>query len=225
MKLSKAILRPGTILSVLENGQITASAPGLFSSEDADLLPPIMPWWELCGTHTNVYSEPVEGDEVWVLNVTDNPLQLYWFRKDDSLEHNQSLIQEGNCEILCNRESGLGYATIYFSDGSGWVIRNDESKLQIYPDGHIEMGMNWPHRTIKIDPDAIHVGSGEKEHPACFGDITSDIFTELYGMLTTAAEAAKTTPYTMAIGSIFETTAEKIKSMIPEIISTHVKID
>ena len=37
MKLSKAILRPGTILSVLENGQITASAPGLFSTEDADL--------------------------------------------------------------------------------------------------------------------------------------------------------------------------------------------
>jgi hypothetical protein len=44
-------------------------------------------------------------------------------------------------------------------------------------------------------------------------------------MISAAAQAAKTTPYTAAIGAIFETSAEKIKSKIPEIISTHVKID
>jgi hypothetical protein len=224
MKLSKAILRPGTILSVLENGKITASAPGLFSEEDADGLPPIMPWWELCGTHSNVYSEPIVGDEIWVLNVTDNPLQLYWFRKDDTLEHDSDLIAEGNCEILCNREAGMGYATIYFSDGSGWVIKNDESRLQIFPDGHITLGMNWPHRTITIDPEAIHIGSGEG-HPACYADKTSEILVKLVGMLKAVASAAKTNPYTIQIGNIMSPQLGTIEGMIPDIVSTHVKID
>ena len=100
-------------------------------------------------------------------HLTDNPLQLYWFRKDPHIDANKEIFEEGgieNVEIFCNRESGLGYATLYFSDGSGWILRNDDSRLQIFPDGHIELGMNWPHRTIKIDSNAISLGDGE--HPA-----------------------------------------------------------
>lgn len=225
MKLSKAILRPGIILSVLDSGKITASAPGLFSAEDGDGLPPIMPWWELCGTHTNVYSEPVVGDEVWVLNVTDNPLQLYWFRKDDYFEHNADIIAEGNCEILCNREAGLGYATIYFSDGSGWVVRNDDSRLQIFPDGSIDLGMKNPHRTIRIDPGAIHLGATASEHPAVYGDILVDLLTQLSGMLHGVSVAASTTPYTLQISNVMEPALASIDALIPEILSMHVKLD
>ena len=83
MKLVNGILRPGEVLEVLENGKIKASAPGLFSEEDKDLIPPVMPFWELIGSHANTFSTPTEGDEVWILNLTDNPLQLYWFRKDN----------------------------------------------------------------------------------------------------------------------------------------------
>lgn len=225
MKLAAGILRPGIILEVLDNGKIKASAPGLFSSEDKDLIPPIMPFWELIGSHSNSFSTPIKGDEVWVLNLTDNPLQLYWFRKDPHIDTNKEIFEEGgieNVEILCNRESGLGYATLYFSDGSGWILRNDDSRLQIFPDGHIELGMNWPHRTIKIDSNAISLGDGE--HPACYGDETANILLKICGLLQALGMAAKTNPYTMALAPLFNQ-AKNIQEDIPGIKSTHVKID
>lgn len=225
MRLLNGTLRPGTILEVMENGKIKASVPGLFHEEDKDACPPIMPFWELIGSHANMFSTPIKGDEVWVLNMADNPYQLYWFRKDNQSEINQEILEETkgeNVEILCNRESGIGYATLYFSDGTGWVLRNDDSKLQIFPDGHIELGMDWPHRTISIDAGAISLGDGA--HPACYGDETADILLELCGLLEAAAKVAKTSPYTMAMGELLEK-AGQIKNNIPGIKSTHVKID
>ena len=97
MKLSQGILRPGRVLEVLDNGKIKATAPGLFNAQDQPLLPPILPFpsW-----HANSYSSPKVGDEVWVLNLMDNPLQLHWFRKDNFTEN--PVIQEENVEVLCN---------------------------------------------------------------------------------------------------------------------------
>ena len=82
MRLSNAILRPGKVLEVVDaNGTIKVSAPGLFSDQDdPKLLPPVTP---LLLLHSNQYSTPIVGNEVWVLNFTDNTQQLYWFRKDN----------------------------------------------------------------------------------------------------------------------------------------------
>lgn len=227
MKLLNGTLRPGIILEVLENGKIKASAPGLFMAEDKDLNPPIMPFWELIGGHANTFSTPTKNEEIWILNLDDNPLQLYWFRKDHHIDANKEIFEEGgteNVEILCNRESGVGYATLYFSDGSGWMLRNDDSRLQIFPDGHIELGMKWPHRIIKIDPKAIHLGAGKTEHPACYGDETATILLKICGLLQALGKVAKTNPYTMALGPLFEQ-AKKIQEDIPGIKSPHVKLD
>lgn len=225
MKLTNGILRPGEILEVLENGKIKASAPGLFAEEDKDLNPPIMPFWELIGSHANTFSTPVVGDEIWLLNLTDNPMQLYWFRKDNHIEANADIFSEAgtaNVEILCNRESGVGYASLFFSDGTGWMLRNDDSRLQIFPDGHIELGMNWPHRTITIDPNSIRLGDGA--HPAAYGDEVANILMKICGLLQNAAKAAKTTPYTMALAPIFDC-AKTIQEDIPGVKSAHVQID
>lgn len=225
MRLGSGTLRPGVILEVLENGKIKASAPGLFSSADVALIPPIMPFWELIGGHANTFSTPIVGDEVWVLNMSDNPLQLYWFRKDPHIDHNKEIFEEAgteNVEILCNRESKLGYATLYFADGTGWILRNDDSRLQIYPDGHIELGMNWPHRTIRIDSKSISLGDGE--HPACFGDETANILLKICGLLQALGKAASTSPYTMALAPLFNQ-AKNIQEDIPGIKSSHVKLD
>ena len=225
MKLVNGILRPGEILEVLENGKIKASAPGLFFEGDKDKNPPIMPFWELIGSHANTFSTPRVGDEIWLLNLTDNPYQLYWFRKDDHVEENKDIFAEAgtaNVEILCNREAGLSYASLFFADGTGWVLRNDESRLQIFPDGHIELGMNYPHRTITIEPAAIRFGNGE--HPACFGDTTADILLKICGLLQNAGKAARTTPHTMALAPIFDL-AKVIQEDIPGIKSSHIKLD
>lgn len=227
MKLINAILRPATIVEVVEggNGKIKVDAPGLFLEEEKDLNPPIMPFWELIGGHANTFSTPIVGDEVWILNLTDNPLQLYWFRKDNHIEANAGIFSEAgtaNVEILCNREAGTGYASLFFADGTGWMLRNDDSRLQIFPDGHIELGMNYPHRTIKINSEAIMLGDGA--HPACYGDEVAKILMKICGLLQLLGTAAGSTPYTMALKPIFELGA-KIQEDIPGIKSTHVKID
>ena len=81
MKLLKGTIRPGQVLEVFENGDIKASAPGLFSfSDDPAKMPPIMAWQ--IGSNCNSFSKPLVNDDVWIMNFEDNPRQLYWFRKD-----------------------------------------------------------------------------------------------------------------------------------------------
>ena len=81
MKLFKGTIRPGLVLEILEDGLIKASAPGLFSIiDDPNMLPPIMPWF--IGNNSNAFSKLKQYDDVWIMNFSDNPQQLYWFRKD-----------------------------------------------------------------------------------------------------------------------------------------------
>lgn len=226
MKLLDGILRPGIILDIMTDGKIKAASPGLFTMEDKDKNPPIMPFWELIGSHTNTFSQPNIGDEVWILNIVNNPLQLYWFRKDDHIENNKEIFEEvgsQNVEILYNKESGLGYASIFFSDGTGWVLKNDDSRFQIFPDGHIEMGINWPHRKITIDTDSINIG-GNGTHSACFGDETANILLKICGLLQALGQASMTNPYIMPLSPIFNMAAS-IQNDIPGIKSSHVKLD
>lgn len=225
MKLSNGVLRPGLVLDVFENGQIKASAPGLFDGYNEDLNPPINPFFDLINNHQNSYSAPRVGDEVWILNFADNPLQLYWFRKDNHFEHNEEIFREtgyANVEILCNLESGLGYASLFFSDGTGWVLRNNDSKLQIYPNGKIEMGMDIPHRSITIDKDSIKLGG--ETHTACYGDAVAEVLLKLCGVLEVAAKAAGTDIHLMPLIPAFQMISE-VKSHINGIQSSHVKLD
>lgn len=223
MKLLHGTLRPGRVIEVLGGGKIRVEAPGLFSAEDKDLLPPVYPWF---GQHANSYSEPLEGDEVWVMNFEDNPLQLHWLRKDDRTTPNQSLEGEENVEVLCNREAEDGWATIYFSNGTGWMFRNGDSYMQIRADGSIILNPNIPSRCIHLCPDSISLGSENKSaHPAAFGDQVQDVLETISTCLATMRQAASTNPYTAAIGAAIGGTPEKIQSVIPTIASVNVTMD
>lgn len=223
MKLGNAILRPGKVIEVLDDGKIRASVPGLFSEEYKDKLPPIHPFFT---QHTNAYSDPKVYDDVWVLNFYDNPLDLHWFRKDNFPENNKEILQEENVEVLCNREAGLGWAQIYFSDGTGWIIRNDESLIQIRKDGSILLQMDWPHRTIDINSGNISLGSeGESAHPAALGDKTQDSITAICGLFNVIATVAKSNPYTMMIGTTIDSLLPDVQKTIGPIASNHVTLD
>jgi hypothetical protein len=234
MKLINAILRPGEILEVLENGKIKASAPGLFSDSDNPvLLPPIMPFWELMGSHPNIYSTPIVGDEIWVLNLTDNPLQLYWFRKDPHIDNNKDIFLEAGetpVEILCNIESGVGYASLFFSDGTGWVLKNDQSRLQIDANGDVIMTNGFPNRNMIINTNGVYLGvdldnldDTEKTHPVTYADELMEVLNQLCGVLELTAIAAGANPYTMALQMPLNKVAN-VKKLIPNIESPHVKI-
>ena len=236
MKLHKGTIRPGTVREVLDNGVIKASAPGLFSfDDDPALMPPIMPWF--IGHNTNAYSSPKLYDDVWIINFTDNPRQLYWFRKDRITDNinivnadNATILsgdaKEENVEILCNREVGGDWATIYFSDGSGWIISKGASKVQIRPDGSILLTNNTPHRDIEIAADAIRLGTAEKSNrPVAYGDAVETSFMTLVSILSNVAKTALANPYTMPIGTTLMTSLAQLSQAVPEISSPHIKID
>lgn len=229
MQLMYAALRPGKVIEVIEGGQgkIKAHVPGLFTVEDKDLNPPIMPFFEICGAHSNQFSTPCVDDAVWILNLADNPRQLYWFRKDDHKVNNEEIFSSDgatNVEILCHRklgEGGSSHAILYFSDGSGWILRKDASRLQIFPDGHIELGMEDPKRVVTIDGEAIKLGGAD--HPGCFADKTKERLDEICNLLLNAAKAAQSNPHTMALVPVFNK-AQQIMDKTQEIVSDHIKL-
>lgn len=225
MKLFKGTIRPGTVREVLENGAVKATAPGLFSFEDdINNMPPIMPWQ--IGSNCNSFSKPKIYDDIWIMNFADNPRQLYWFRKD-RIEHNKNIpITEENVEILCNRETGGEWCTIYFSDGSGWVIGKGDSKMQIRKDGTILLSTGFPNRSIDINNSGISIGSeGKSKHSAAYGDGVEDVILSLCGMLSNVAQIALTNPHTASIGTTILSNMTEITGKIPNISSNHVTID
>ena len=223
MKLANGILRPGRVLEVLDGGKIRAEVPGLFSADDKDKLPPIYPF---LSSHSNSYSHPKEYDEVWILSFSDNPLQLHWFRKDNISENDKNILSEENVEILCNRETGMDWATIYFSDGSGWIISKGDSKIQINKEGNILLYTPNPHRIIDINDKCISIGSeGESAHPAAKGDNVVDILNDICGLFGAIQKVSLANPYTALIGTTITPKLLKIRNKIGSISSQHVKID
>lgn len=225
MKLCNAILRPGIVREVVDNkGTIKVSAPGLFSETDeTNLLPPVTPFLT---SHTNQFSKPIVDDEVWVINFTDNLQQLYWFRKDNFAENNKKILEEENIEVLCNRETGeMGWATIYFSDNSGWMIRNDKSFIQINQDGEILINQEWPNRCININTENISLGSkGKSAHPAAYADKVGELLLKIYLTFDAIKTAAQPNPYTTAIASAIDLIGDWSKE-IDSINSLHVTLD
>ena len=226
MKLNNGTIRPGTVLEILENGCIKASAPGLFSfNDDPTMLPPIMPWF--IGNNSNSFSKLRQYDEVWIMNFTDNPRQLYWFRKDSISDNNENIpTSEENVEILCNREVGGEWCSIYFSDGSGWVISKGESLVKIRPDGTILLSADMPNRCIDINGKNISIGSeGTSAHPAAYGDKVEEILMDLCILLNGIALKAMPNPHTMSIATDLLTKLPGITKKISDISSVHVTID
>lgn len=223
-------MRPGVVKDVLEHGIIKASAPGLFNDEDVnDDLPPIYPFNELIGAHANSFSQPEKYDEVWILNLTDNPMQLYWFRKDPHESNNSNIDTNGtHVEILCNREAGCSWASLYFTDGSGWTMSYNDGRLWIDKDGHIELGItNLPSRTISITSDGIHLGNPcNAQHPATYGDVTAELLRDILSKIINACmTAGMGSPMTVPLASALIKNLSPLTLKTSDICSNHVKID
>jgi hypothetical protein len=160
------------------------------------------------------------------MNFSDNPRQLYWFRKDNVNENENIPLTEENVEIICNRNVGGEWCSIYFSDGSGWVIGKGDSIIKIRPDGSIMLSNDMPNRCIDINGKNISIGSeGESAHPAAYGDAVEDILTSLCVMLNGIGIKAMAVPHTAPIGTDLLAKLPGITSKIANISSKHVTID
>lgn len=199
MKWGNATMRPATVLKVVDTkGTIKVEAPGLFSiTDDPDKLPPVYP---LFLGHKNEFSSPVESEEVWVINFTDNDQQLYWVRKDNLDDDKKLLVDdEGDIDILVNRDVNGSWGTLYFSDGSGWVMSRDKSKININADGDIIIQHPNPNRTIAINSDNISLGNadGKSSHTGTFADELIPILNSITQQFKLLKTALKTSPYTI----------------------------
>jgi hypothetical protein len=228
MNLANGIMRPGKVLEVLYGGSIKASAPGLFNIEDdPEDLPPILPL--VGGTHTGSISQITTGDDVWILNFSDNLQQLYWIKKYNFNNAIPNIVNHGigrNIEVICNRKAGGEWCSIYFDDGTGWIISKGDSIIQICVDGSIVLSIPTANRCLHINENNISIGSpNTSAHPAAFGDTIEEILTSLCLLLNGVATKALTNPHTAAIGTELLKTLPQIVNKIPEISSENVTVD
>lgn len=207
----------------MEHGAIRVDAPGKFAEADKDKLPPVYPFF---GGHANSYSSVDVDDEVWLLATSDNPRQLHWFRKDDHVEADAGLLEGKNVEIFMNRTSGIGWATLMFEDGTGWLIRNGEGKINIRKDGSILLDTGDPHRAIDINAGGISLGSvGKSKHKAAYGDEVQECFEYIHASLAALQQAASASLYTAHLVPAITAQISNIKSKIPEVTSENVTLD
>lgn len=227
MELSQAHIRPGRVLKVEdENGVVKASCCGLFSDQDdPEKLPPIYQF-PLGGA--NNFSSPKEDDEIWVMFFDDNPLELFYIRKDNFSENLQDILSKNyeDVEVLASREMPVGMVQLYFTDGDGWIIRNVDSVIQMRKDGSILLDSGSSHRKIDICDNSISLGSeGGSAHPAAYADKVENSLKILNNMLNAMSKAAKNTPYTIGMGLAIDALRPMYEDSIDEIDSPHVTLD
>lgn len=227
MILANAQIRPGRVLKVEdENGVIKASCCGLFSDQDdPEKLPPI---YQFPFGNAHQFSSPKKDDEVWVLFFEDNPLELFYIRKDNLPEHLQDILSSGyeDCEVLASRELSSGMVQIYFTDGDGWIIRNVDAVIQMRKDGSILLDTGSAHRKIDICDNSISLGSeGGSEHPAAYADKVENSLKILNNILNAVSKAAKATPFTSGIALSIDALRPTFEQSIDEIDSPHVTLD
>lgn len=228
MKLKEGQIRPGTVLKVVdEKGMIKASVPGLFSDQDEpDKLPPIYPFFV---GNKNCFTKVNEGDFIWVMFFDDNPYELFYFRKDNIKEELSDILNADyeNIEVITHLDNGNGYVQLYYTDGTGWILRKEDSCIQIDPDGRIILDFNGSsNRQISIDDNGIALGTvGGAAEPAVLGDKLTDTLYKLYLTLSAISNASSLNPYTVAIHSAMKSPMEQFKNSISKINSQHVTLD
>lgn len=224
MKCVDLEMRPGTVLSVLDGGKITASAPGLFSAEDKENLPPIAPYLE--GARVRV------DDTVWILNSVNKTEKacLYWLPKNNSESHLTCEKNDAiptNAKVVCNESYGGGlWAYIIFEDGTGLKIQNNKTSIQLQ-DGNILISNGDVDGSMMIDLNTnnITIGSkGDETHNAAHGDKVVEFNTLLVALLNAISTVAKVCPYTSAIGTVIDTNLPQLQSIIKEIPSQNVML-
>lgn len=220
-------IRPGVILEDLGSGRIKAEVPGLFSEDDQDKLPTIYPAYSFFGSHTNQYSQPIVGDECVVMFVRNNPHELFWFRKDEYVENLNDIDIESNAEvIMCRRNDTASWASIFYTDGTGVIIRNGQPVIALNPDGEIVLDNGCDKRKITISGQSIALGSsGVASHPAALGDVVQEALEVVGSALQAIQQAASANVYTQAISAAMAGMPEQLNSLSSKCTSADVSLE
>lgn len=227
MKLINAQITPGVIKEVVDDyGTIKASVCGVFTDNDApDMLPPIYPFFT---TIHGTFSRPAVGEKIWVISTTDNPTQLLYFKQPELTEEIKNVIKEtgtDQCEIISNYDGKHGWAQIFFSDGTGWMIRDDRVYINL-TDDKIVLSTKSKHRTISITDEGISLGTeGTSKEKAVLGDSLTTLLDNLKLNVDRLSKAAESAPYTANLVLPLNLMSVDLNADIKKILSENVTLD
>ena len=189
------------------------------------MLPPIYPFFTILhGT----FSRPTVGEKIWVISTTDNPTQLLYFKQPELTEDIKNVIKEtgsDQCEILSNYDGKNGWAQIFFSDGTGWMIRDDKVYINLTNDKMI-LSTGTKHRTISITDEGISLGTeNESKEKAVLGDSLTKLLDKLKLNIDCLAKAASASPNTVGLTHALTKMSQDLSTDIKSILSEHVTLD
>jgi hypothetical protein len=227
MRLQNAEIRPGNVMKVIDNyGTVKAYVIGLFDeSADPDTLPPVYPFTTF---NRGTFSQPKEGDPIWVLIDRGNPQELLYVRQADISGQLADILDNSyeDVEVVMRTDSETGYAQILFDTDEGMIIENNDSGIYIKKNGDITIHKNGSHRTIEINSDGISLGSeGKSAEPALLGDKTQDALDKLWDCLNTLVIGLGSDPYAAMAVSQVTGKLPDAKMAIMKIKSDNVTLD
>ena len=222
MELNQVFIKVGTVKQVLPEGNIKARVEGTFDDEDLSKLPPIRysPF-----TGSNSYETPSVGQRVWVIGDHSDPLTLFWLPINETSfpqnqytsteEHKEMLLNEG-CSILIKKPmAGGAYEATYYIDNNGCHISDGGTEIIVSNTGGVTVKADKI--TLGDENNIINIGSAQ--HRLAYSNIVDRKITDLSAAITKLSKkiemAAKSSPYTVAIGAALATmepTLQQLKS-------------
>ena len=197
MELDKVEMIPGVITDVDDPeklGRVKCAAVGLFDERtmDKDVLPWVMPM--NMGKY-QMFSAPEVGRKVWIVDNKDNENEFWYIPMFDYIDITENLVKEkydNDLDILVSRKTSSGAAQFYYTSTDGFVIKYDNWKIALSPEGNISI--HGQDGDIELKGGHLSIGrsaeSGAYE-PAVKGEQLKKVFKSLANGFNQLLEAAQ----------------------------------
>lgn len=226
MELSNGYIRPGKVLKVVNNyGTIKCSAVGVFAEDaDPDKLPPVIPFTK---TSSTSFSQPHEGDKIWVILFYDNPQEIFYMFQGDVGSNSADVLDNsyGDVEIVTKRNDGQ--AVLGWSDNDGWKMKQGPSYVSVDSNNDITLSKDDDTTTVRVDSAGVHLTSksGEEEQVTVMGDHMKDWCNSLISLLQSVSTAAKSNPQTIQIGAAIDSKIMSLKLDLESILAKNTFVN
>lgn len=205
---------PGVIIDVNDPehlGRVKVNAPGLFKgNEPGDhwgvsytIDNNVLTWIYPFGMNKyQMFSKPVEGAKVWVLNNVKNHNEFwYWpmFEYNDSTEQLVNEKYDNDLEIIMSRKNGDGSSNIYYDNVEGHVTKINDYKINITPSGNILM--HGENGDVDIRDGHVYIGNNNDNYePTVMGDKFKDLLNNIAQVFDKLASSSITSKHPDAGG-------------------------
>ena len=235
MELDKVEIIPGVITDVDDPeklGRIKCAAVGLFDERtmDKDVLPWCMP---ISMGRYQMFSAPEVGRKVWIIDNKDNENEFWYFPMFDYIDITENLVKEkydNDLDLLVSRKTSSGNAQLYYTSTDGFVIKYDEWKISLGPEGNISIhGQNGD---IDIKGGHVYLGRNAESggfEPAVKAKQLQNVFQQFQNIFSELQQAAAAGPWdNTTLAPYFQKLANecaKVSSSSQGICSKNVSIN